>query len=91
MNNKVLVSVEIPEIGLSYDVFLPVNEQVWKISKLLSKVVSDLSGANLSTKDNYVFINKNNGDIYPSNEIVANTDIRNGTELTLLKTNVNQQ
>lgn len=91
MNNKVLVSVEIPEIGKSFDIFLPINEQVWKISKLVSKVVSDLEGVNLSTKDNYLFINKDNGSLYPSNSIVAETDIRNGTELILLKVNVKQQ
>ncbi len=91
MNNKVLVSIRIPEIGSSYDVFIPINEQVWKISKLISKVVSDLRGVNLSTKDNYVFINKDNGSIYPSNSIIADTDIRNATELILLKVDVNQQ
>jgi hypothetical protein len=91
MNNKVLVSIEIPEIGLSYDVFLPVNEQIWKITKLVSKVASDLAGANLSTKDKYIFINKNNGTLYPNNEIIADTDIRNGSEIVLLKVNVNQQ
>ncbi len=91
MNNKVLVSIRIPEIGSSYDVFIPINEQVWKISKLISKVVSDLRGVNLSTKDNYVFINKDNGSIYPSNSIIADTDIRNATELILLKIDVNQQ
>ena len=91
MNNKVLVSVEIPEIGSSYDVFVPINEQVWKISKLISKVVSDLTGVNLSTKDSYVFINKENGSIYSNNNIIADTDIRNATELILLKVDVNQQ
>ena len=85
MNNKVLVSIEVPEIGDSFDVFLPVNEQVWKISKLASKVISDLVGVELSTKDNYVFINTDTGTIYPSNDIIADTDIRNGTELILLK------
>ncbi|MBQ4030612.1 MAG: hypothetical protein II625_02545 [Bacilli bacterium] len=85
MNNKVLVSIEIPEIGYSYDVFIPINEQIWKITKLVSKCVSDLSGATLLTKETYYFINKNNGIIYPSNDIVADTDIRNGTELVLVK------
>jgi len=85
MNNKVLVNIVVPEIGNSFDVFLPVNEQVWKISKLISKVISDMVGVNLSTKDNYIFINTETGVIYPSNDIIADTDIRNGTELILLK------
>ena len=91
MNNKVLVSIEVPEIGSSYDLFLPVNEQIWKITKLVSKVISDMVGADLSTKDTYIFINKDNGSIYSNNNIIAETDIRNGTELILIKVNVNQQ
>ena len=32
----------------------------------------------------YVMINKDNGRIYKSNEIVINTDIRNGSELVMM-------
>ena len=85
MNNKVLISIEIPEISNSFDLFIPVNEQVWKISKLVSKAVSDMTGTILNTKDNYIFINKDNGKIYSQNEVIINTDIRNGSELILLK------
>ena len=90
MNNKVLVSIEIPEIGSQFETFLPVNEQIWKISKLVSKVASDLVGANLDVRSNYVFINKNNGTVYSNNSTLIETDIRNGAELLLLKANVNQ-
>ena len=35
MNNKVLISLEIPSIEYSFDVFIPVNEIIWKIKKTL--------------------------------------------------------
>ena len=44
-----------------------------------------MTGTILSTKDNYVFINKDNGKIYSQNEVIINTDIRNGSELILIK------
>lgn len=85
MNNKVLINLDVPELDLSYDLFIPVNELVWRVSKLVIKSVSDLSGAGLNPNDSYIFINKINNRIYKNNETIIETDIRNGTELILLK------
>lgn len=85
MNNKILINVDIPELDSEYDVFIPVNELVWKVNKLVLKSISDLSGVPLNTNDKYVFINKITNKVYNNNEIIIDTDIRNGTELILLK------
>ena len=85
MNNKVLVNIDIPELDSNYDLFIPVNELIWKVSKLVIKSISDLSGVSLNPNDKYIFINKINNTIYKNNEIIINTDIRNGTELIILK------
>ncbi len=85
MNNKVLINVDVPELDADYDLFIPVNELVWRVNKLVIKSISDLSGVPLNTNDKYVFINKINNKVYNNNEIIIDTDIRNGTELILLK------
>lgn len=85
MNNKVLVNIYVPELDSNYDLFIPANELVWKVSKLVIKSISDLSGFHLDTNEKYIFINKINNTMYKNNEIIINTDIRNGTELILLK------
>ena len=82
MINKVLVKVIVPELDDQYDVFIPVNELIWKIKKLITKSVGDLSGISLDQED-YVLINKNNGKVYNNNDVVINTDIRNSTELII--------
>ena len=84
MENKVLVKIILPEIDMSYDVFIPVNEVRWKIKKLLIKALTDLSGINLNNNSNYTLINKDSGNIYKNNEIIIDTDIRNTTELFLI-------
>ena len=84
MENKVLIKLIVPELDTTFDVFAPVNELIWKITKMLAKSVSDLSDTNFNNNKNYVLINKINTKIYNSNEIVINTDIRNGTELILI-------
>lgn len=43
MNNKILIKVIIPQLDSIYDVFIPPNELVWKITKMITKVAFDLS------------------------------------------------
>ena len=83
MENKVLVKLVFPELDKSFDIYLPVNEILWKIKKLVLKSISDLCDIKLISND-YLLINKNTGYIYGNNEIVLQSDIRNGTELILV-------
>lgn len=85
MNNKVLIKLLVPELDTNFDIFIPTNEVIWKIKKLLLKAVSDLEGINLNPKEEYILLNKNTSKIYNNNEIVMNTDIRNSNELILKK------
>lgn len=84
MNNKVLIKLIMPEFDLSYDLFIPVNEVVWKLKRLIMKSIQDLSGVSIKNIDEALFINKDNSRVYNNNEIVVNTDIRNGTELIFM-------
>ena len=83
MKNKVLIKLVVPELNEDYDVFIPVNEVVWKIKKLVIKSVADLSGHEMGINDECILINQLTGKIYDNNDIVHNTDIRNGTELIM--------
>lgn len=83
MENKVLIKLIVPEIDFDFDIFIPVNELVWKVEKLLVKCISDLTGTFIGNND-FILINKSNGHVYENNEIIINTDIRNATELLML-------
>lgn len=84
MNNKVLVRLISPELDNSFDVFIPVNELIWKVTKLMVKSISDLSGIDLDINKKYLLINQATGRVYNNNDIIINTDIRNTTELVIL-------
>ena len=43
VKNKVLVKVIVPEIDSSYDIFIPVNEIIWKVKRLILKSIKDLT------------------------------------------------
>ena len=84
MKNKVLIKLIVPELDATFDVFIPVNELVWKIKKLILKSVSDLNNINTFNDLDCVLINKDNSKIYNNNEIILDTDIRNSSELILI-------
>jgi len=84
MKNKVLVKLYVPELYESYDVFIPINEFVWKIKKIMVKSVSDLTNYPLDIDNNYILINKDTGEVYNDNYLLVATDIRNITELILV-------
>ena len=91
MKNKVLIKLIVPELDTTYDVFIPVNEVIWKLTKLITKAISDLSNGGLDASKEYVLINKLTTQTYDNNAIVINTNIRNVTELILLSVKENNQ
>lgn len=84
MNNKILIKLIVPDFDDSFDIFIPVNELVWKIKKLIVKTIGDITNIEITESDNYILINKVNSRIYQNNEIIINTDIRNGSEIILI-------
>ena len=83
--NKILINLYVPNLNQHYDLFIPVNEFIWKINKLVVKSISDLSDGKLLMNQNYVIANIETGKIYDNNDIVINTDIRNTSKLAIIK------
>ena len=84
MNNKVLVKVISASTSDSFDIFIPVNEYVWRVKKLIIKTISNIMRMGATDESSYILTNSDTGEIYDDNLIVINTNIRNGTELLLL-------
>ena len=83
MENKVLIKLNVPILNNSFNLFIPVNEIIWKIKRMIIKSVSDLTGVALDNNRDYILLNKDNCRVYHNNEIVIDTDIRNGAELLI--------
>ena len=84
MKNKVLVKIVVPEIDAEFDIYIPVNELVWRVKKLVAKCISDLTADTFDFSKEYVFINPKTNQIYGENDVILNTDIRNCTSLILI-------
>lgn len=84
MNNKILVSVYSPEFGEKYEIFIPINEYVSVVTKLIATTIFNMAGVDpVYGKKNFL-INKKTLQIYSNKLIVRDTDICNSTELILL-------
>lgn len=83
MKNKVLVKINFPELSISFELFIPVNEVIWKIRTLIFKAVQEIYALKNINKNVYL-INKQTGQLYDNNLIILDTDIRNGTELLIV-------
>ena len=84
INNKVLVTVIVPEIDASYDMYLPICKKIGNIIMLVNKNINELSLGEYKLSDNNTLYNALNGNIYDSDTMLLNTDIRNGSILVLL-------
>ncbi len=85
MSNKVLIKLYVPTLGESYDLFIPVNEIMWKINRLIVKMISDSTDGLFSLDRDYAMINVDTGRVYDNNDIIINTDIRNATKILLIE------
>lgn len=85
MNNKILVNIYVTSIDKTYDVYIAINERIDTILKELTKVMYDLADTQFDTNyEKHTLINRNTGKQYALDEIIINTEIRNGTQLILI-------
>ena len=84
MNNKVLVTVNVPSLEKSFDIFVPVNRRVHNVIALVKKSLYDISGHAFNMENTYTLYNAETGAPYDMNSLIRDTDIRNNSSLILL-------
>lgn len=78
MNNKILVTVYIPLLDESYDIFIPVNKKVGTVKKTIVESIKNLAAKN------YLLMRKDDCLVVDENVYVKNSGIQNGSKLILL-------
>lgn len=84
IENKVLVSVNIPSLEQKYDVYIPVNRKIYSIINMLKNCLFELSLGSFDIKKDYILYDGKTGTMYDMNALVRDTDIRNGSMIILL-------
>jgi len=78
--NKILINLYVASIDKNFEIYFPVNEKVGNVIKLLKKSLLEHNGVTNSV----VLINTVSGNIYRNNDIIRETDIKNGSKLILI-------
>lgn len=81
MDFKVLVTVYVPEIEKSYDLYLPINKTIGSICNLLVLLINEDTSNAYPKKKNYALCNRYNSQLYKFSDYLRDTDIRNGSQL----------
>ncbi len=83
MKNKVLITLIVPTLMETYDVYIPVNERISKIKELVINSISEFTENEFDKSKEYNLINAKTGTIYKNSEIVRDTDITNSTKILI--------
>ena len=79
-DNKLLVNLYVLVLDKHFEIFVPVDEKVGNIVKLLDRSLLDM----FSSDKRFSLLNVYSGNLYKNNDIVRNTDIQNGSKLILI-------
>ncbi len=84
IKNKIFVKILVPEIDMSFDVYLPINKKIGNIIILLNKAISEMTQGEFASSPSNVLYNAITKEKYSPNTLLASTDIRNASTLILL-------
>ena len=84
LENKVLVSVSVPQLKSKFDIYMPVNRKIHNVIGMVKKSLFDLSQGSFDMDAKYMLYNRETGEPYDMNILVRDSDIRNGSNVILL-------
>ncbi len=84
IENKVLISVNVPSLEQKFDIYVPVNRKVSSVIKMIKFTLLELSNGSFDIKNDYAFYNALDGKMYDMNVLIRDTDIRNSSNMVLL-------
>ena len=83
MQYKILVQFHAPEIEEDYGAYIPINKTIGEVSNLLLRVIQEkystfAEDGKVKLYDKYAYR------AYRENDLIRNTDIKNGSELIVI-------
>lgn len=82
--NKLLIKVKYPLISQEYELFIPINKTIGKITELIQKAIMEFNVEEIPLKKNAVLIKAETNEILDFNKLVYESNIKNGEILVIL-------
>lgn len=83
MNFRVYVTLEIPILDKKYELLVPIDRRIHDLITILKNNLPELSENYYKDKTPNLY-NKTSGEIYDMNQIIKDSNIKNGTRLLLV-------
>ena len=83
MNDKLLITVNVPSLGKDYNIFIPYNDRIYNVIDGIVSVIYELSEQRLDTSKRYYLFNEDDGTFYDRNTIINTSNIKNMSKLVL--------
>ena len=84
MNKKILITINVPLLSKSYDIFIPINKKAGPLIKYCIDVINELSNNSLVDTDKLNLYDKDGCIVYDLNVYIKGSGIENGTEFILI-------
>ncbi len=84
MEDKILITVNVPLLDEKYDIFIPINKKFGTVKKYIIDTINELTSNGLKNSNSMNLYDKETCRLYDSNIYVKNSDIKNGTVLVLI-------
>ena len=82
--DKILVNVYVPILNISYDIFIPIQSQLFEITEMIKRAISELSDGRFMASQETTVSLRVNGEILDINSTVFELGVGNGTKLMLI-------
>jgi len=83
--SKLLVTLNIPVIEMSFDVYLPINKKIGTLKKYLLNTIKELTDGNFNMElDKLKMIDQVTGKEYENNICLNDTEIKNGSKIIIV-------
>lgn len=83
MKNKILVELYIVETDNYYNLYIPVNEYIGKIIKLIISSAFELDDVDPLDKE-YYLMNPDSGEVYDNRVLIRDSNIKNAKRIYLV-------
>ena len=85
MNHKILVNIYVLKLNKYFEVYIAINERLVIIIEELLKAIGQIYDYDLQIlKEHSIVLNMVTGVQYSLEQVIIDTDIRNGTKLLIL-------
>lgn len=82
--NKLLIKIKHPLISQEYELFIPINKSIGKITSLIQKTILEFNVDEVPLKKDAILINSSTNLILDKNKLVYESNIKNGDVLIIL-------